>query len=89
MSKFGLLLDAETIQHRQKYALTTLEIIRSSLDEEITSIKLSGGLASVGFLQDLSNAIYIITMMLFDQNEQLKEAVDVEYKKRKEENNHD
>ena len=83
MSKLGLLLEAENIQYHQKCALTTLGIIQSSLDEEVTSIERSGALTSVGYLQDLSNAIYIVSTILDDLNEKLKVAVDEEYRNRK------
>lgn len=84
MSNLGLLSEAEDIQFNQQCALTTLGIIQSSLEQEVTHIEASGGLLAVGHLQDLSSAVYIISTLLYDLNERLKKAVDEEYKSRKE-----
>lgn len=83
MSNLELLAEAEDIQFNQKCALTTLGIIQSSLDEEVNHIEASGALLAVGHLQDLSNAVYVISTLLYDLNERLKKAVDEEYKNRK------
>lgn len=84
MSNLGLLSEAEDIQFNQQCALTTLGIIQSSLEQEVTHIEASGALLAVGHLQDLSSAVYIISTLLYDLNERLKKAVDEEYKSRKE-----
>lgn len=83
MSNLGLLSEAEDIQFNQQCALTTLGIIQSSLEQEVTHIEASGALLAVGHLQDLSSAVYIISTLLYDLNERLKKAVDEEYKNRK------
>lgn len=83
MSNLGLLSEAEDIQFNQQCALTTLGIIQSSLEQEVTHIEASGALLAVGHLQDLSSAVYIISALLYDLNERLKKAVDEEYKNRK------
>ncbi|MFR7998554.1 MAG: hypothetical protein ACLU5G_13855 [Blautia sp.] len=83
MSNLGLLSEAEDIQFNQQCALTTLGIIQSSLEQEVTHIEASGALLAVGHLQDLSSAVYIISTLLYDLNERLKKAVDEEYKSRK------
>ena len=84
MTNLGLLSEAEDIQFNQQCALTTLGIIQSSLEQEVTHIEASGALLAVGHLQDLSSAVYIISTLLYDLNERLKKAVDEEYKSRKE-----
>ena len=84
MSKFGLLLEAENIQYDQKCALTTLGIIQEKLEKELMSIEQAGALKAVGCLQDLADAIYIISTVLSKQNEKLREAVEEEYRNRKE-----
>ena len=78
-----MLSEAEDIQFNQQCALTTLGIIQSSLEQEVTHIEASGALLAVGHLQDLSSAVYIISTLLYDLNERLKKAVDEEYKSRK------
>ena len=83
MSNLGLLSEAEDIQFNQQCALTTLGIIQSSLEQEVTHIEASGALLAVGHLQDLSSAVYIISTLLYVLNERLKKAVDEEYKSRK------
>ena len=83
MSNLGLLSEAEDIQFNQQCALTTLGIIQSSLEQEVTHIEAYGALLAVGHLQDLSSAVYIISTLLYDLNERLKKAVDEEYKSRK------
>lgn len=83
MSKFESLLEAENIQYDQKCALTTLGIIHEKLEKEVTSIEKAGALKAVGCLQDLADAIYIISTVLSKQNEKLREAVEEEYEKRK------
>ena len=88
MSKFGFLLETETIQFQQKCALTALRIIQSDFFDEVAAIERSKGLSMVGHLQDLSDAVYIVADLLDDLNQKLKEAVDEEYKNRKK-NNHD
>ena len=72
MSNLGLLSEAEDIQFNQQCALTTLGIIQSSLEQEVTHIEASGALLAVGHLQDLSSAVYIISTLLYDLNERLK-----------------
>ncbi|MEQ2655935.1 hypothetical protein AAAT68_03600 [Lawsonibacter asaccharolyticus] len=89
MSNLGLLSEAEDIQFNQQCALTTLGIIQSSLEQEVTHIEASGALLAVGHLQDLSSAVYIISTLLYDLNERLKKAVDEEYKSRKKGDNCD
>lgn len=42
MSNLGLLSEAEDIQFNQQCALTTLGIIQSSLEQEVTHIEASG-----------------------------------------------
>ena len=86
MSKFGFLLEAETIQFQQKCALTALRIIQSDFSDEVAAIERSNALSMVGDLQDLSDAVYIVADLLDDLNQKLKEAVDEEYKNRKKEN---
>lgn len=89
MTNLGLLSEAEDIQFNQQCALTTLGIIQSSLEQEVTHIEASGALLAVGHLQDLSSAVYIISTLLYDLNERLKKAVDEEYKSRKKGDNCD
>lgn len=83
MSKFELLLEAETIQFQQKCALAALGVIQSDLADEIATIERFKAFPMAGHLQDLSDAVYIIADLLGGLNQKLKEAVDEEYKNRR------
>ena len=83
MSKFGLLLDAETIHFEQHCAIQSLMLLHELFDKEIIAVEQNGGRASAGYLKTLADAMYGSAISLLRANENLKEAVEEEYEKRK------
>lgn len=84
MSQYGLLMDAESIQYEQQCAIRNLCLLHDLLWEDIMSLEAHGALAGVGHLQTLAEAMSSVATSLSRSNELLRDAVDNEYKKRKE-----
>ena len=83
MSKFGILLDAETIQFEQHCALQSLLFLHEIFDKEIMAVEQNGGRASAAFLQTLADAMHSSAVSLVRANQELKTAVEEEYEKRR------
>ena len=77
MSKLGILLDAETIQYEQRCAISNLNLLQDLFDQEIATIM------STDYLQELSCALCCVSNALRRANQELMEAVEDEYEKRK------
>lgn len=83
MRKFGLLMEAESIQIELRCAIKVLRLVVDVLEREVVAIKQADGFVSADYLQDLSDALYSVFGTLDDLNLKLETVVDEEYNKRK------
>ena len=83
MSKFGILIDTENTQFSLRCSIDALLFLHELLEEDLAAAEKNGGRASIGYLRRLADAMYSVILSIYNSNQELKEAVDEEYEKRK------
>ena len=83
MSKLGILLDAETIQYEQRCAISNVNLLQDLFDQEIAAMAKTKTIMCTDYLQELSCALCCVSNALRRANQELMEAVEDEYEKRK------